>query len=225
MGRTAHTGKDLINLADRTPEERKAISRKGVEARQKKRKELKDQKELLQILLAQNVRNKEVKAMLLSMGFADDSLTNQALLITSLFNQAVSGGTNAVGAYDRLKEIMNTGANTSEYLQSLKDKINAVDFEKINFNFYNLKGLFNDDEIDLLASMYSKLQTSSTTGIIDYLKGRSLVNFADEEASENSAKQQAKYSNLLREYEDLKKDYELLQHKFNIENKLSDLEQ
>ena len=102
------TGKErrmanLIPLSQRSPEERRAIARKGIEARkanvekrkQEKRERMQIQK-VMSVILGSEVSNEKQKKLLHSLGFEGEHLTNEMLLMVALFKKGLSGDVNAI---------------------------------------------------------------------------------------------------------------------------------
>ncbi len=102
------TGKErrmanLIPLSQRSPEERRAIARKGIEARkanvekrkQEKRERMQIQK-VMSVILGSEVSNEKQKKLLNSLGFEGEHLTNEMLLMVALFKKGLSGDVNAI---------------------------------------------------------------------------------------------------------------------------------
>lgn len=87
---------NLINLADRPPEERKRISQMGVEAKKKKKEQNMALQNCMRQLLQMKTNNEKKKQILRSFGFTDDELTNRSLLMVALFQKGLSGDVSAI---------------------------------------------------------------------------------------------------------------------------------
>ena len=111
--------KNLINLRDRTPEERRAIAKKGAEARARKKRETMELQKCMRTLLTMPIsRGKEKQRKLLKdFGFEDEELTNKTLLMVALFQKGLTGDVSAiretVGMMDKLDMFEKTGEITN----------------------------------------------------------------------------------------------------------------
>lgn len=111
--------KNLINLRDRTPEERRAIAKKGAEARARKKRETMELQKCMRTLLTMPIsRGKEKQRKLLKdFGFEDEELTNKTLLMVALFQKGLTGDVSAiretVGMMDKLDMFEKTGELTN----------------------------------------------------------------------------------------------------------------
>ena len=111
--------KNLINLRDRTPEERRAIAKKGAEARARKKRETMELQKCMRTLLTMPIsRGKEKQRKLLKdFGFEDEELTNKTLLMVALYQNGLSGDVSAiretVGMMDKLDMFEKTGEITN----------------------------------------------------------------------------------------------------------------
>lgn len=111
--------KNLVSFADRTPEERSAIARKGAEARAKKKRETMALQKCMHTLLMMPIsknRDKQ-KKLLREFGFEDADLTNKTLLMVALFQKGLQGDVSAiketVDMMDKLDMFQKSGELTS----------------------------------------------------------------------------------------------------------------
>lgn len=118
------TGKErrmanLIPLSQRSPEERRAIARKGIEARkanvekrkQEKRERMQIQK-VMSVILGSEVSNEKQKKLLNSLGFEGEHLTNEMLLMVALFKKGLSGDVNAIRDITEMMEKLDLYQNS-----------------------------------------------------------------------------------------------------------------
>lgn len=118
------TGKErrmanLIPLSQRSPEERRAIARKGIEARkanvekrkQEKRERMQIQK-VMSVILGSEVSNEKQKKLLKSLGFEGEHLTNEMLLMVALFKKGLSGDVNAIRDVTEMMEKLDLYQNS-----------------------------------------------------------------------------------------------------------------
>lgn len=118
------TGKErrmanLIPLSQRSPEERRAIARKGIEARkanvekrkQEKRERMQIQK-VMSVILGSEVSNEKQKKLLNSLGFEGEHLTNEMLLMVALFKKGLSGDVNAIRDVTEMMEKLDIYQNS-----------------------------------------------------------------------------------------------------------------
>lgn len=118
------TGKErrmanLIPLSQRSPEERIAIARKGIEARkanvekrkQEKRERMQIQK-VMSVILGSEVSNEKQKKLLNSLGFEGEHLTNEMLLMVALFKKGLSGDVNAIRDVTEMMEKLDMYQNS-----------------------------------------------------------------------------------------------------------------
>lgn len=123
------TGKErrmanLIPLSQRSPEERRAIARKGIEARkanvekrkQEKRERMQIQK-VMSVILGSEVSNEKQKKLLNSLGFEGEHLTNEMLLMVALFKKGLSGDVNAIRDVTEMMEKLDIYQNSGEEQQ------------------------------------------------------------------------------------------------------------
>lgn len=84
--------KNLISLANRSPEERKAIARKGKEASDRAKKRKKETQAVIRELLAAPVEiPAKTRRALKKLGFEGDAPTVELLAIVAIANQAMAG--------------------------------------------------------------------------------------------------------------------------------------
>ena len=88
--------KNLINLRDRTPEERLAIQRKGAAATNAKLKRKKQMREAMQALLSLPVKSAKSRQKLIDLGIDPDDADNQYLVLASAFRSALKGDVRAM---------------------------------------------------------------------------------------------------------------------------------
>lgn len=93
----------LINMRDRTPEERHEIAMKGVEARRKKKERNMALQNCMRQLLEMKTNSDKKKQILKKFGFTDEELTNQSLLMVALFQKGLTGD---VGAIKEITQMM-----------------------------------------------------------------------------------------------------------------------
>lgn len=108
---------NLVNLKDRTPEERREIALKGVEARRKKKEQNMALQNCMRQLLEMKTNKDKQKQVLRSFGFTDEELTNRSLLMVALFQKGLTGDVSAIreitDMMDKLDMFENTGKVTS----------------------------------------------------------------------------------------------------------------
>ena len=110
---------NLIPLSQRSPEERRAIARKGIEARkanvekrkQEKRERMQIQK-VMSVILGSEVSNEKQKKLLNSLGFEGEHLTNEMLLMVALFKKGLSGDVNAIRDVTEMMEKLDMYQNS-----------------------------------------------------------------------------------------------------------------
>ena len=114
------------NLKNKSPEERRAIAQKGVEARAKKKNERMALQKCMLTLLNLNVTNEKQKQLLRQIGIEDSDLTNQTLLMVALFKKGTMGDVSAikeiVEMIDKLEMLEHTGKVTSNITINLVSK-------------------------------------------------------------------------------------------------------
>lgn len=94
---------NLINLRDRSPEERRRIARMGNEAKKKKREQNMILQNTMRQLLTMKVSSNKQKEILKKQGFEGEDLTNQMLLMVALFRKGLTGD---VGAIKEITDMM-----------------------------------------------------------------------------------------------------------------------
>lgn len=94
---------NLINLRDRSPEERRRIARMGNEAKKKKREQNMILQNTMKQLLTMKVSSNKQKEILKKQGFEGEDLTNQMLLMVALFRKGLTGD---VGAIKEITDMM-----------------------------------------------------------------------------------------------------------------------
>lgn len=104
----------LIPLNERSKEERKRISRMGVETRRRNKEEKLMLQKCMRELLNMRVNSNKRKEVLKKFGFsADEDLDNKTLLMVSLFQKGISGDVTAtkeiVSMMDKLDMFEKTG--------------------------------------------------------------------------------------------------------------------
>lgn len=87
---------NLISLADRPVEERKAIARKSAEARKKKAENKMMLQECMRRLLNMPIHTASQKRVLKEFGFADKDFQNKSLLMVALFQKGLTGDVPAI---------------------------------------------------------------------------------------------------------------------------------
>lgn len=109
---------NLISLADRPLEERRAIARKSVEARKKNKERKMVLQECMRQLLNMKVNTSKKKEILKKFGFEDKEITNGALLMVALFQKGTTGDVPAireiVAMMDKLDMLKQTGKIQNE---------------------------------------------------------------------------------------------------------------
>lgn len=110
--------KNLVPLNQRSPEERKEIAKKSVESRKRKRNEKMALQLCLRNLLDMKTHSTKAKNLLKAMGYKDSELTNQVLLMVSLFKKGINGDVQAikeiVSMMDKLDLYKQTGRISTE---------------------------------------------------------------------------------------------------------------
>ena len=117
---------NLIPMNQRTPEERKRISRMGVEARRKKKEQNMALQNCMRQLLEMKTNSDKKKQVLRSFGFTDEELTNRSLLMVALFQKGLTGDVSAIkeitDMMDKLDMFENRGKITSNVTINLVAK-------------------------------------------------------------------------------------------------------
>lgn len=112
---------DKYNLKERSLEERKRISRMGVEARRKNKEEKLQLQKCMKTLLEMKTNSDKSKQVLRSFGFDnDEDLTNKTLLMVALFRKGLTGDVQAT------REIINMMDKLDLYNESGKVTNNVV---------------------------------------------------------------------------------------------------
>ncbi len=122
---------NLINLRDRTPEERKEIARKGAEATNELKKKKKTMKEQAELLLSLGVTNKKLKEKMNELGIEEEDQTNQMAMIISMLNVTLKGNKGSVSAFNTLQatigekpiEKVEISKSTDESIEKINDYI------------------------------------------------------------------------------------------------------
>lgn len=99
MGRkkgSKYISENLINLKDRTEEERKRISQMGVEARRKNKEQKMALQNCMRQLLEMKTNSDKKKQVLRAFGFSDEEFTNKSLLMVALFQKGLTGDVPAI---------------------------------------------------------------------------------------------------------------------------------
>ena len=112
---------NLINLKDRSPEERREIAKKGAAASIAAKRKKKQMREAMQMLLSLPVKNAKNKKMLIELGIDPDDADNQFLILAAAMNSALKGDVRAM-EFIRNVERMDIDA---ERLKLEKKKFNA----------------------------------------------------------------------------------------------------
>lgn len=87
---------EKYNFKYLTPEQRKEMSRKGIETRKKNAAKKKAMKEQLEIILGLKVKGQKNREVLKAMGVDPEDMDNQMLLMAALFKKGLSGDTQAI---------------------------------------------------------------------------------------------------------------------------------
>ena len=112
---------NLINLKDRSPEERREIAKKGAAASIAAKRKKEQMREAMQMLLSLPVKNAKNKKMLIELGIDPDDADNQFLILAAAMNSALKGDVRAM-EFIRNVERMDIDA---ERLKLEKKKFNA----------------------------------------------------------------------------------------------------
>lgn len=102
----------LVNLKDRTEEERKRISQLGVEARKKNKEKNMQLQACMRQLLTMKTNSDKKKQILRSYGFTDADLTNQTLLMVALFQKGLTGDVGAIKEITQMMDKLDMYKNT-----------------------------------------------------------------------------------------------------------------
>ena len=95
---------NLVNLANRPPDERKRIARAGASASAEAKKKKKLMREQAELLLSLPVKDKDTVKKLKAMGFKKEDIDNSMLMMVSMHLLACSGGKGAVQAAQFLRD-------------------------------------------------------------------------------------------------------------------------
>ena len=87
---------NLVSLADRPVEERKAIARKSAEARKKKKESRMMLQECMRQLLNMPIHTASQKRILKEFGFTDKDFKNKTVLMVALFQKGLTGDVPAI---------------------------------------------------------------------------------------------------------------------------------
>lgn len=91
----------LIPNSERTPEELRAMTRKGGKRSGVVRRAKKRFREAVELLLRMDCTDAEIRGQLEAMGIADREMTNQMALVLSMFRKAMTGD---VQAFNTLRD-------------------------------------------------------------------------------------------------------------------------
>lgn len=115
--------KNLVNLADRPPEERRRIAKLGAQARIRKKAEKMQLQKCMRELLDMPTNKPKQKQLLKSFGFKDEQLTNKTLLMVALFQKGLTGDVSAIretiGMMDKLDMFEQSGELTNNVVINL----------------------------------------------------------------------------------------------------------
>ena len=113
------TTKDLIPINKRSKQEAYEISRKGGLASGKARRQKRDLKEVARVILNEAVSDKgEAKELLKNIPSLDEDLSNGALLLFSIFKQAMSADTKLIEkikAFELLRDTSGQKVTKQDY--------------------------------------------------------------------------------------------------------------
>lgn len=91
--------RNLVSQADRPPEERRAIAKKGGEAYARKLKQKQDMKQLIELIGDRPIIDGRVRNRLKRMGIPEDEFTQKLLVADALIKAAQNGNTQAIDRY------------------------------------------------------------------------------------------------------------------------------
>lgn len=118
----------LVPFNKLTEEEQRKIASKGGKASAKARREKKEMKEQISLLLSLPLKDKQAKAKLKKMGIDADNLDNQMVLIVKMFQTAIGNGKNQVSAATFLRDTVGEKPkDVFEFDKSVDETINEVD--------------------------------------------------------------------------------------------------
>lgn len=137
---------NLISLADRPQEERKAIASKGGKASVEARRRRKSFQETANILLSAPIKDKAVKEYLRQYGFINEDMNLQAQFVATLYNFAMNGNMKAcellINLVSKQDELITTNeaeeqdSTMFEILEELKKRnVAGVEDEEESLNF------------------------------------------------------------------------------------------
>ena len=112
----SHGYENLIPASQRSKEEVKKMASNGGKKSGETRRRKRDQKKLLSYLLELKASDED-KELLLSMGFYNDKLCNDSVLLASLFVQAKSG---SIQAFQKIQEIMGEDIKSKELEEKIR---------------------------------------------------------------------------------------------------------
>lgn len=138
-------------LQNRSIEDRKRISQMGVQARKEKKEQRMALQRCMKDLLRMKLTSHKQREYLRSIGFKDEDLINQTLLMVSLFKKGTLGDVGAikeiVNMMDRLDILKDTGKVTEGVTINL---ITAEDVQRITEN--ETEGDLLEEETDILSN-------------------------------------------------------------------------
>ena len=115
--------KNLIPLSQRTPQERKEISRKGAEATNAKLKQRKAMKEQMEMLLSLPLKNDRAKAKFKELGVDSGDMNNQMALIVATYQKALKGDMQAMNV---VRELIGERVQQVEINTNIDDKVKEL---------------------------------------------------------------------------------------------------
>ena len=115
--------KNLIPLSQRTPQERKEISRKGAEATNAKLKQRKAMKEQMEMLLSLPLKNDRAKAKFKELGVDSVDMNNQMALIVATYQKALKGDMQAMNV---VRELIGERVQQVEINTNIDDKVKEL---------------------------------------------------------------------------------------------------
>ena len=99
----ANNIENLVSLADRTTEEKRAIGIKGGKASGEARREKKLIKDNIELLLSLPIKNAKTKEQLKQLGIDDNEMNNQMALVIAMYQKAIKGD---VSAFNTLRDTL-----------------------------------------------------------------------------------------------------------------------
>lgn len=136
---------DKYNFSNLSEEKKREIAMKGVEARKEKMKARKAMKEQLEVLLSLDVKSTKSRAALKDLGIEDEQMTNQMLLMVSLFKKGLAGD---VSAIKQINDMVNSEVDDPQQLVQAPI-INIVGVNPSNISTsgrVDVRGARDDDE-------------------------------------------------------------------------------